>query len=505
MTRIVATALGDTPDELYERAVRAAREADLVEIRLDAPSGLPWDLRPYFALLGKPAIATVRAAEEGGASHADDETRAQILRRALRAGARWIDVELWHESAAELAREAHDLGARVIVSMHDLEGTPPADQLLASLHEARALGADVAKIATRVQGPEDAVALVETALAARRQGIPAALMAVNDPFLRLLAPGLGLAFVYASVGDAPAAAPGQVPAAKVRDVHEDLARHGAGGARARGTTRLVALLGHPVAHSKSPGMQNAAFAAAQVDATYVALDVAPEGLAAAFAGLRTTNALGANVTVPHKLEAMRLCDTLDPSARRAGAVNTIVLEGGRATGHNTDGAGALDALREAGVDVAGREALVLGAGGAARAVIASLVDAGARVRLANRTRATAEALARDEGAGVVDWEELDAALPETRLLVNATSLGLQGAAPPVNVKRLADDAAVFDCVYRAGGTALVQEARACGLKAVTGESMLLHQGARAFRLWTGLDAPLAAMRAALEEQGDPTA
>lgn len=489
MTLIVATALGDTPDELLLRARAAAEVADLVEVRLDGPSGLPWDLRPYFTL-DKPTLATVRVSEEGGRSTADDETRGELLKRAVRAGAAFIDVEAWHPQARALVQDAHAMGARAIVSTHDLQGTNDAATLLKMLRESRGLGADIAKIATRVNGPDDAEALVQAALLARDESLPCALMAVNDPFLRLLAPTLGMALAYGSVPGAPAAAAGQVDARRLRATHRAL--RGPTSDAASGATRLAFILGHPVAHSKSPAMQNAAFLAAGIDARYVALDISPAGLRDAFAMLRTSaNVLGANVTLPHKEAAFSLVDELDASAKRAGAVNTVVAREGRLIGHNTDGAGALDALREVGVHP--KRALVLGAGGAGRAIVAALVDAGAEVLLVNRTPERAVTVAREVGAQAIAWSDAPAMLQRVDTLVNATSLGLHGEELPMPLP--AKGLVVLDAVY--GSTPLTKRAHALGLKVVPGEAMLVHQGARAFRLWTGREPPLFAMRAAL--------
>lgn len=497
MTLVVATTLGDTPDELYERGRQAAAgPCDWIEVRLDGPGGLPWDLRAFFSH-PKPSIATMRHVDDGGRSHADDETRAAILRRALKAGARAIDVELVHADAAALVQEAHAAGARAILSHHDLVGTPSPDALLETLREMRVLGADWCKLATRVESPSDAASLVEAARKAREEGIPYALMAVNDPFLRLLAPTLGMALAYGSLEGVPAAAPGQVDVSRLKAAHVGLAPRAA---RTRGTTRLALLLGHPVSHSKSPAMHNAAFAELGLDATYAALDVPPEKLGDALRGLRATNALGANLTVPHKVAAMALVDELDASAREAGAINTLVLRDGRLVGHNTDGAGALDALAEAGVRVASAQCLVLGAGGAARGLVHALRRAGAKVIVTNRTLEKAKMLAQDAGTLWLPWEEAEAALRHCDLVANATTVGLLADESPVDPAKLGARTAVLDAVYRHGGTKLVREARQHGLVAVPGEAMLLHQGARAFTLWTGKPAPVEAMRAALEAE-----
>jgi shikimate dehydrogenase len=191
-------------------------------------------------------------------------------------------------------------------------------------------------------------------------------------------------------------------------------------------------------------------------------------------------------------------DTLDPSAARAGAVNTLVFRSGKVEGHNTDGAGALDALSEAGVRVKGARTLLLGAGGAARAVAHALKDAGAAVTLANRSPDKAEALAKEGGFTTIPWDRIPDVLHAVDLLVNATTLGLHGEDAPADPRKLLTGAAVLDCVYLPGGTPLVRAARESGHIAVPGEAMLLHQGARAFTLWTGKPAPLGIMRAALD-------
>ena len=486
MTLLVASVIADTPDALYERARAAdASDADWIEVRLDGPSGLPWDLRGFFSF-ARPCLATVRHEMDGGRSSAEDRDRNAILRRALRAGARGIDVEAWNDEAAALVKEAHEAGALVVVSRHAMDGTPSADAMLEELRAMRRLGADVAKLATRIEGPQDAVSLLAAARGAQAEGIPYALMAVNDPFLRLLAPALGMALAYGALPGSPATAPGQVPLSDLRRAHRLPAT------TLSGATRAAFLLGHPVAHSKSPAMQTAAFEAAGLDARYLALDVAPSHLASAIAGLKATNALGCNLTIPHKEAGLALCDELDATARDAGAVNTLVFRDGRATGHDTDGLGAVDALREAGVALPSARVLLLGAGGTARAIAHAFRSAGADVTLANRTQARAEAL----GFPTIPWERVPDVMRNVDLLVNATSLGLRGERVPAPLDKMMPGAAVLDCVY--GATALSTEARERGLRVVRGEAMLLHQGARAFALWTGRPAPLAAMRSALE-------
>jgi shikimate dehydrogenase len=237
------------------------------------------------------------------------------------------------------------------------------------------------------------------------------------------------------------------------------------------STRLVALLGHPVAHSRSPAMQNAAFAARGLDWAYVALDVAPARLEDAVRGLAAAGLAGANVTIPHKRAVAALCDELDPAAGRSASVNTLVFREGRVLGSSTDGLAVVDA-----VDAVGAAALVLGAGGAAQAVAAALGDAGAAVRVATR---------RDP-----DWPP---AGDDAALLVNATPVVDRVLVEPQPGQT------VVDLAYRADGsdTALVAAARAAGCAVVDGLEVLVRQGAASFERWTGVPAPLAVMRAAV--------
>lgn len=494
MTLLVVTAVGSTPDALAEAARDAAAHADWVEVRLDGPSGLPWDLRPFF-LVGKPCIATMRHADEGGATHADDRTRADVLRRALKAGARAIDVEWTSTERDALVAEAHAAGARVILSRHALDACPDADEILDELRAMREAGADWCKLATTCGSARDAEQLVRAATAARDARLPYALMAIDDAFLRLMAPTLGMALVYAAPERAAPAVRGQLPASRVRATHAQLATPARA---ATGATRGVFLLGHPVSHSASPAMQDAAFAASGVDARYLALDVEPGRFADAIALVRDAGALGANVTIPHKESALALVDEADEAARASGAVNAIAFRDGRARGTNTDGAGALDALKEVGARIEGETALVLGAGGAARGIAHALKTAGATVVVVNRTVERAQALAKDLGVMWLPAEEIGKIAPRARVIVNATSIGMHDDALPIDLN-LVTDQTILDAVYRKGGTRLVRDARARGLLAVGGDAMLLHQGARSFTFWTGKPAPLAAMRAALAE------
>jgi shikimate dehydrogenase len=265
-----------------------------------------------------------------------------------------------------------------------------------------------------------------------------------------------------------------------------------------GHTRVVGVIGDPVAHSLSPALHNAAFAALGLDWVYVAFPV-PRGRATeAVAAVPALGLAGFNVTMPHKEDVASACDELTPEAAALRSVNTVVaLPDGRTLGDSTDGPGFLDALAEEGIAVAGQPVLVLGAGGAARAVVLALGRAGAAVTVAARRPDAAEsAAALAPGAPAVP---LVAADPSGfAVVVNATPLGMSGGDPlPVDPDALHAGQAVIDLVYHPADTPLLTAARARGARAVNGLGMLLHQAARSFNLWTGESAPLEAMRTAV--------
>jgi shikimate dehydrogenase len=278
--------------------------------------------------------------------------------------------------------------------------------------------------------------------------------------------------------------------------------HGDGAAAADPVRAL--LFAHPAGHSLSPDMHDAAFAAIGLRGRYLAVDVPPAELGTAVARLRADpSLLGANVTVPHKQAVIAHLDRLAPLAERLGAVNTIRRDGDALVGDNTDAPGFARAITALGRPLRGEVAVVLGAGGAAAAVVAALVDAGARVLVHNRSPERARALAArwsSSGVRALTDGELEAASRDAAWLVNTTTVGMQGGPPgsPIAAEALPRAGAVVDLVYRPRRTPLLDAARARGLPTEDGVAMLVHQGALAFEMWTGRSAPVDVMRAAVE-------
>ncbi|HET8784193.1 MAG TPA: shikimate dehydrogenase [Candidatus Limnocylindrales bacterium] len=287
-------------------------------------------------------------------------------------------------------------------------------------------------------------------------------------------------------------------------------------------TKRVVLIGHPVAHSLSGAMQQAAFDELGIDARYELWDKPPIELADAIAELRTDEFLGANVTIPHKERVVPMVDRLTEEAAATGAVNTITREGKRLVGHNTDVAGfkvALDKL--VGRQKMPKQAVILGAGGGARAVVYGLIREGfQRVIVFNRHLHRAEGMVKHFSRTAahmelraMPWHEsiLESEIAKTKVLVNATSIGLTSDVSPLPAEVLTGDLLVLDLIY--AKTRLLRDAAAAGATTLDGELMLLHQGAAAFTLWTGQPAPLELMQSKLAEaragglrsaEGEPT-
>lgn len=270
----------------------------------------------------------------------------------------------------------------------------------------------------------------------------------------------------------------------------------------------LAVLGDPVAHSASPPMQNAALKVSGLDMRYTRLHIRPEELAEALRLLPTQGFIGANITIPHKAAALAAMDRVDEHAQRIGVVNTVMVEGGKLAGYNTDGPGLVRAVHEVlGAELKGLRVMILGAGGGAGRAIALQcgIEKCPRVVLVNRTPERAHNLLAELQAGstkasLIPWEdaELRRELAETDLVINCSSVGMKSTDPsPLAPALLRPGLLVFDTIYTAARTHLMQAADAAGARSANGLAMLLHQGALAYAIWFGREAPLEVMRAAL--------
>jgi shikimate dehydrogenase len=268
----------------------------------------------------------------------------------------------------------------------------------------------------------------------------------------------------------------------------------------QGSAKTYCIIGDPIQHSLSPGMQNAAFAAAGLNCTYIAFRVPAPELKESVESLRSINVSGFNVTVPHKVEVMKYLDELDASAKKAAAVNTVNNIEGIFRGYNTDIDGFIEPLHKRQVDFHGMNVLLLGAGGAARAVVAALAEEKpAKVIIANRDLQRAGELSKiGKGLGLkcetLPLEKAQEVAPECDMIVNTTTIGLAGEPSLIDHEHIRKGSIVYDIVYRPIVTDLIENAKYAQATVVYGYEMLIEQGAKAFEIWTGLPAPRDAMK-----------
>jgi shikimate dehydrogenase len=272
---------------------------------------------------------------------------------------------------------------------------------------------------------------------------------------------------------------------------------------------LVGVFGHPVAENPTVVMQEAAFQHMGLNWRYLTIEVYPEDLENAMKGLRAMNMRGINLTIPHKVEVLKYLDRISPDAALIGAVNTVRSEGNLLIGENTDGKGFLRSLKkDAQVDPAGKKAVILGAGGAARAISVELAIAGAKeITIVNRTAARGNELAdlinskTETTAAFAEWDSLYAVSADTDIVVNATSIGLFpdiDSKPDIDYQSLTSEMTVCDVIPNPPHTKFLREAELRGAKTLDGLGMLVYQGAIGFKMWTGMEPPVDVMRRALE-------
>jgi len=498
-TRVCAVITDTTVAAARASIDAAASCADLVEVRLDYLTDFDF-ARPERLpeiLGGKrlPAIITCRSLAEGGMQHVDDAVRLRLLVEGARNLAEYCDIEAaFYDQAARLSPDR----SRLILSYHDFARTP---QDLHGIYErVCSLPAAVHKIVSRAQAVSDCLAvfsLLDRAVADRRNLIA---LAMGDRGLvtRVLGPAHGSYLTYGTLASGRESAPGQPTCRELADLY-----------RIREITRstlVTGIIGRPVSHSASPAMHNAAFTALGLDYVYLPMEV--DDLSEFFDRFVRADALklnlrGLSVTIPHKTAVIPMLDGIDPVARRAGAVNTLVIDGGRITGYNTDVDGSMAPLEQV-CSLASESVGVIGSGGAARAVILGLLERGASVAVFARDTDRAQPLADSFAVPVLPLEAISPS--QCGILINTTPLGMLGhneGLSPVPKAALANRRVVYDLVYNPIETRLLNEARESGCAAISGIEMLIAQAGLQFRRWTGKEAPLDVMReAGLRYLGD---
>jgi 3-dehydroquinate dehydratase/shikimate dehydrogenase len=482
---IIVSITGPSQAQALRQMTLSRRYASLFELRLDLiADAVPEAL---ISAAKRPVVATCRPVWEGGVFSGSEQDRFAILSRAVRCGASYVDIELAVGARAIRAFAAAHHGIRIIVSRHYFsEGTPDPRREYNAL---RSVNSAVMKLAYRAADGGDigpAMRFLQLARRDRRHAIAVAMGEAGEASRVLYRVFGGWATFAAPEGGVPAA-DGQLSA---RMMHDLFRAH-----RLNRATKIFGVIGHPVRYSKGIHLHNPLFQRAGRNAVYCRFDV--ERLASFMQNVFPALS-GVSVTQPHKLSIMDHVDRVDDRARRIGAVNTVFRRGGRLVAENTDAAGALDAI-ERKMRVKGKTFLVLGAGGAARAIIVEALQREATVFVANRTRVRADELARATGCQAVDIGQV----ASVDIVANATSVGM---APRAEESPLTKGAVrmklAFDAVYQPADTRFLKEARALGAMTVSGAEMYLNQAAAQSRRYTGVAPDRRMMRRLLVEALD---
>jgi len=472
MSRICVTVTAGTTADLRRKRDEVS-DADLVELRLDTVSDPSVD----GALAGRkhPVIVTCRPQWEGGEFKGSEEERKQILRDAITRGAEYVDIE-WKAGFNDLL--ASTTGRRVVISSHSFDGVP--GDLVGRSQAMRATGAEVVKIAVKTSKLTDCLPLLDLGAQVARQGTVLIGMGPCGLATRVLAKKFGSLWTYA--GDQ--AAVGQLTPSELNDTY-----------RFRTLTEktdIYGLVGSPISHSVSPAMHNAALGATRQDAVYLPFPAASADDFMTFG--RAMGIKGASITIPFKVSLFDRVDESYAVARRIGAINTIKVMDGRWIGGNTDAAGFLSPLRDR-VELNGARVAVLGAGGAARAVVVALSSSNAQVTVYARDLSKAQDVAMTSSAA-------SAPMPPPRgswdLLVNCTPVGMypNTNGTPIDPSLLSGGKYVYDLIYNPTSTRLMKDAAKAGCDAIGGLEMLVAQAHEQFEWWTGTKAPAGVMREA---------
>jgi len=482
MTQICVSLGESSTLGIVDRMADLAGAADLFEIRGDLVPDL--DLLAILRAKTRPLLFTCRGTSEGGGLDDADPRRRDALREAVRRGFEYVDVE-YRSGLLDLV--VQKAGNGLVISYHDLAGTPDD---LPRLYGAMAeRGADIVKIVVTPRSIRDVGRLLDCAAQASRGGGPPVIPIALGPLgtiTRIVGGRHGAPFTYASALPGAETGAGQLPAPLLADLYRVRAVSAA--------TRVYGVLGSDVARSLSPQIHNRAFDACGVDAVYVPLQA--EALEPFLAVLPALGLAGFSVTRPFKEGILPCLHAVDESAALAGSVNTVVVRDGQLEGSSSDGVGVLAPLK-ARLALKGRNVVVIGAGGAARAAVRALTRRGAHVCVLARNPAKAAALAALVGGRAGRIEDLRDFGWD--VLVNATPLGSAQSAEetPVPAALHRPGSVVLDMVYDPVETRLLREARAAGCRVVDGREMLVAQAAPQFEAWTGVEAPLRVMRAAV--------
>ncbi|MFN0020461.1 MAG: shikimate dehydrogenase [Pirellulaceae bacterium] len=462
----------------------AEHGAQLVELRLDYLMTPP-NLKRLLVERPCPVVVTCRRQKDGGRWTKSEDDRQMLLRQAIASGVEYVDLE--EDVAASIPRFGK---TKRIISYHNFQETP--ENLPALQHKMAALDADVVKVATMAHSPHDCLKALRMMRYSPIPTVAICMGEIGTPS-RILAGKFGAPFTYATFHAERAMAPGQLSHQQMQEIyHYDTINK---------ETEIFGVIADPVSHSLSPLIHNAAFSQLKMNRAYIPFRVPQEELPQFLADCKELGIKGLSITIPHKEEILRHVDKFDEPSQQIGAANTVVWVDGERRAYNTDYKAAMSSIdgafggnEEGGSSLKGKTALVLGAGGVARAIVFGLQRRGADVIIASRTAERADELANKFHVRSTAWSLRHTIKPD--LLVNCTPVGMHPNLDesPFDQMYLKAGMVVFDTIYNPEQTLLIKQARESACEVITGVEMFVGQAAHQFRLFTGEDAPAEMMR-----------
>jgi 3-dehydroquinate dehydratase/shikimate dehydrogenase len=490
----VSVARGRHRHVIAEHKHLVSQGANLVELRLDYING-EVNLKRLLADRPSPVVITVRRERDGGKWAGSEEARQMLLRTAIAEGVEYVDLE--EDIAASIPRYGK---TKRIISLHDFRKTPEdLNELHARLCK---FDPDIIKLATMANHPHDNLRMLELIRGASVPTVGLCMGDIGTPS-RLLAGKFGAPFTYATFHHERTLAPGQLSYQQMISIYnyEQISPD----------TAIYGVIGDPIGHSLSPMIHNVAFRQQGIDAVYIPFRVPREHLSQFLDDAPAMGIRGLSVTIPHKEAVIERLTSQDPAVVGIGACNTMVWKAdGTIHGYNTDEQAALDSLEAAlkenathGTSLDGMSALILGAGGAAKAIAFGLKQRGASVAVASRTADRAEQLADRLKCRAVEWSARHGVGAD--VVINCTPVGMHPNvdATPLEKHHIRPSMVVFDSVYNPENTLLIKDARSQGALTITGVDMFVRQAALQFKLFTGHDAPTDLMRETLKRQIGP--
>ena len=471
---------------IAEHQALAQRGAQLVELRLDWLSKAP-DLNRLLAVRSSPVVVTCRRPIDGGRSKMTEDQRQTLLRHAIVEGVEYVDIE--DDIATKIRRYGK---TKRIISYHDFNGTP--DTIEERYGQMCQLDADIIKIVTMAQSPQDNIRLLKLVQGAK---IPTIAFCMGEFGLvsRVLCGKYGAPFTYATFSSDRVLAPGQLSFEEMKNLYRF--------DQIDTDTKVFGVLGDPIAQSYSPRIHNAAFKADGINAVYLPMRVPAEELVGTLEAYTWLDVQGYSVTIPHKERVMRLAKYRDDIVEDIGAANTLFRDDrDNWYAANTDFEAALSSIKQGlemkgEPELAGKRVLLLGAGGVAKAVGQGLLRAGAALSITNRTKSRGQELANHLGCQFVAWE--NRGIAHIDVLVNCTPIGMYPNMDdsPFHDNWLREGTVVFDTIYNPEQTLLIKQARERGCHVVSGLEMFVAQAAAQYHHFTRQAAPVEVMREAL--------